>query len=79
LTKRESDGVIGYKNPPRSTRYRPGVSGNPKDIGREVLLLEQFAHQLHGCSHVAPSLHQEIENFAFIVDRAPEPIAAPQS
>ena len=26
----ESDDVVGYKNPPRSTRYRPGVSGNPK-------------------------------------------------
>ena len=26
----EQDDVIGYKNPPRSTRYRPGVSGNPK-------------------------------------------------
>ena len=26
----ETDDLIGYKNPPRSTRYRPGVSGNPK-------------------------------------------------
>jgi hypothetical protein len=26
----EQDTVIGYKNPPRSTRYRPGVSGSPK-------------------------------------------------
>src|SRR5208283_2633018 len=30
-------------------------------------------HQFHGCSLVAPSLHPEIENLAFIVDRAPEP------
>src|SRR5271166_6594905 len=42
-------------------------------IGREALFLEQLAHQFHGCSLVAPSLHQEIENLAFIVDRAPEP------
>ena len=26
----EQDDVIGYKNPPQSTRYRPGVSGNLK-------------------------------------------------
>src|SRR5271157_6187883 len=26
----ERDDVIGYKRPPRSTRYRAGVSGNPK-------------------------------------------------
>ena len=42
------------------------------------LFLEQLAHQLHGCSAVAPPLHQEIENFAFIVDRAPEPELLPR-
>ncbi len=42
-------------------------------IGGEALFLEQLAHQVHGCSLVAPSLHQEIENLAFIVDRPPEP------
>jgi hypothetical protein len=26
----EDDEALGYKNPPRSTRYRAGVSGNPK-------------------------------------------------
>src|SRR5271155_1219532 len=26
----ERHDVISYKNPPRSTRYRPGMSGNPK-------------------------------------------------
>jgi Family of unknown function (DUF5681) len=30
LTMPEGDGVIGYKSPPRSTRYPTGVSGNPK-------------------------------------------------
>jgi hypothetical protein len=42
-------------------------------IGREALFLEQLAHQLDGSRHVAPSLHREIENFAFIVDCPPEP------
>ena len=26
----EDDEAVGYKSPPRSTRYRAGVSGNPK-------------------------------------------------
>jgi hypothetical protein len=30
LTVTEGDDVIGYKSPPRSTRYLAGVSGNPK-------------------------------------------------
>jgi hypothetical protein len=30
LTVTEGDDVIGYKSPPRSTRYPAGVSGNPK-------------------------------------------------
>src|SRR5580700_5475962 len=42
-------------------------------IGCETLFLEQLAHQLHGRSLIAPSLHQQIENLAFIVDRAPQP------
>ena len=42
-------------------------------VGCKTLFLEQLAHQFHGRSLVAPSLHQEIENLAFIVDRAPEP------
>jgi hypothetical protein len=37
------------------------------------LLLEQLVHQLHRRNLVAPSLHQEIENFAFIIHRAPKP------
>ena len=42
-------------------------------VGREAVFLEQLAYQFHRCSLVALPLHQEIENFAFIVDRAPEP------
>ena len=30
MTVPEGDDVIGYKSPPRSTRYPTGVSGNPK-------------------------------------------------
>jgi hypothetical protein len=30
LTRPERDDVVGYKRPPRSTRYPSGVSGNPK-------------------------------------------------
>jgi hypothetical protein len=37
------------------------------------LFLEQLAHQFHGCSLLAASLHQQVENLAFIVDRALEP------
>jgi hypothetical protein len=48
------------------------------NIGCETLLLEQLAHQFLGCGLVAPSLHEDIENLAFVVDRAPEP-AGPQS
>ena len=42
-------------------------------IGREALFLEQLAHQFHGCSLVAPSLHEQVENLAFVVNRAPQP------
>jgi hypothetical protein len=41
-------------------------------IRREAPFLE-LAHQLLGRGLIEPSLHQEIENVAFIVDRAPEP------
>jgi hypothetical protein len=41
--------------------------------GRESLCLEQTAYQFHGCSLVPLSLHQEIDNLAFTVDRSPEP------
>jgi hypothetical protein len=44
-----------------------------QNIGCEALFLEQLAHQFHGCSLVAPSLHQQVENLTFIVNRAPKP------
>src|SRR5208282_2308369 len=37
------------------------------------LFLVQLAHQFHGCSLIAPSLHEQIENLAFFVYRAPQP------
>src|SRR5580693_10012067 len=42
-------------------------------IGREALFLEQLAHQFHRCGFIAPSLHEQVENLAFVVDGAPEP------
>jgi len=42
-------------------------------IGREALLLEQIAHQSHGCGLVPSSLQQQVENLAFIINCAPKP------
>jgi hypothetical protein len=36
------------------------------------MFLEQLARELHACELVASSLHQQIENLAFIVNRPPE-------
>src|SRR6478609_10997617 len=44
-----------------------------ENIGCEALFLEQLAHQFHGCSLVAPSLHEQVENLTFVVNRAPQP------
>ena len=40
---------------------------------REALFLQQLAHQFHRCSFIAPWLHEQVENLAFVVNRAPEP------
>jgi hypothetical protein len=40
-------------------------------IGREAVFLEQLAHQFHRCGSIAPSLHEQVENLAFVVDCAP--------
>jgi hypothetical protein len=42
------------------------------------LFLEQLAHQFHRCSLIAPSLHKEIENLAFVVNSALEPELPPR-
>src|SRR5271166_3401707 len=44
-----------------------------QNIRRKALFLKQLAHQFQGCSLVAPWLHQQIENLAFVVNPAPEP------
>ena len=36
------------------------------------MFLEQLAHQFHGCSLIAPPLHEQVENLAFVVNRAPQ-------
>ena len=37
------------------------------------MFLEQLAQQFHRCSLAALTLHEQIENLAFVVDRAPQP------
>jgi len=54
----------------RAVRAQP--VGN-QHIRREALFLEQLAHQFHGRSLVASSLHQQVENFAFVVNCTPQP------
>src|ERR1700677_2697339 len=44
-----------------------------QNIGCEALFLEQLAHQFHRCSFIAPSLHEQGENLAFVVSLAREP------
>jgi len=44
--------------------------------GRKALLLQQLAHQSHCRSRIAPSLNQEIQDFALIADRSPQIEAA---
>ena len=65
MARRQSD--LG---PRRAVRAKPVGHQN---IGCEALFLEQLTHQFHGCSLVAPSLHKQVENLAFVVNRAPQP------
>jgi hypothetical protein len=46
-------------------------------LGGEALFLEELAHQFYGCCLVAPSLHKEVENLAFVVYSAPQPVLPP--
>jgi hypothetical protein len=48
-------------------------------VRREALFLKQLPQQFHGCSLVASTLHKQIENLAFIINRAKARTAAPQS
>jgi hypothetical protein len=44
---------------------------------REAVLFEKLLHQLFSGFRIAPALDEEVQNLAFIVDRAPKPIAFP--
>src|SRR3984957_20888551 len=50
-----------------------------QNIGCEALFLEQLAHQFHGCSLVPPPLHEQVDNLAFVVNRAPQPELPPRN
>ncbi len=43
--------------------------------GREALLLEQLLHQLLGGFGISLALDEDVQNLAFMVDGAPQPIA----
>lgn len=45
----ESDFPIGYKNPPRETRFKPGQSGNPSGRPKKntITLAEAFSRELN--------------------------------
>ena len=38
-----------------------------------ALFLEQLANEFHGCSLVPPSLHEQVGDLTFVVNRAPQP------
>jgi hypothetical protein len=42
-------------------------------LWREAAFLEQLVHQFRGRNFVAPSLHKQVENLAFVVNRALQP------
>jgi len=42
--------------------------------GRSPLLRQQLAEQAFGGLFVAPAVDEDIENKAFLVDRAPQPV-----
>ena len=44
-----------------------------QNIRRKTLFLKQLAYEFHGRSLVASPLHKEVENLAFVVNRAPQP------
>ena len=48
-----------------------------KPIRRPLLLFEQLPNKPCGCSTVAPSSHQDIENVAVLVDGAPQILTSP--
>jgi hypothetical protein len=43
------------------------------------VFLEQLGHQFHRCGFIAASLHEQVENLAFVVNRAPKPELPPRN
>ena len=56
---------------PKCRRIRPQFIGNNL-IGNVPLLLQEFSHNFKGCALVPARLRQDLENLAFIVNRAPQ-------
>jgi hypothetical protein len=61
--------------------WRLATSGTLRLLGREAAagsemtldVVEQLVHHFHGRGLVAPSLHEQVEDLAFVVNRAPQP------
>ena len=59
---------------PKCRRVGPKlVCHNPARC--ETVLLEQLLHQSFGGFRIAPALDEEVQNFTFIVNRTPKPVA----
>lgn len=66
---RQSEGSKSGPIRPELVRNDPGW---PEPLPREELL-----HQLRCRLRISAALDQKIQNFAFVVDRTPEPVACP--
>ena len=64
-----------YLRPMRDAIAAQLVRDQP--IRRPLLLFEQLTNKPCGCSPVAPSLHQDIENVAVLADGAPQILSRP--
>ena len=64
-----------YLRPMRDAIAAQLVRDQP--IRRPLLLFEQLTNKPCGCSTIAPSLHQDIENVAVLVDGAPQILTSP--
>ena len=64
---REAECPEGRRVGPKLVCHDPGWC--------ETLLLEQLPHQSFGGFRIASALDEEVQNFAFIVNGAPKPVA----
>ncbi len=46
MEKDETDNEVGYKNPPKDTRFKPGQSGNPKGRPKADVSMRQLIKKL---------------------------------